>query len=47
MSALSSIERDVSFILREVSSISVRVEQCQLDIQECLKHQHPSHDDED
>jgi hypothetical protein len=47
MSALSSIQRDVNFIQREVSSISVRVEQCQLDIQECLKHQHPSHDDED
>jgi hypothetical protein len=40
MAALSSIQRDVS-------SISVRVEQCQLDIQDCLQDHHPSHDDED
>jgi hypothetical protein len=33
---------------QEVHSINLRVEQCQLDIQECLKHDHPSSsDDED
>jgi hypothetical protein len=26
---------------REVSPINVRVEQCQIDINECLKHHHP------
>jgi hypothetical protein len=40
MSALSSIQRDVN-------SINVRVEQCQLNIQKCLRHHHPSHDDKD
>jgi hypothetical protein len=40
MAALSSIQR-------EAISISVRVEQCQLDIQECLKHHHPSQNDKD
>jgi hypothetical protein len=40
MSALSSIQR-------EVNSISVRVEQYQIDIQECLNHHHLPHDDED
>jgi hypothetical protein len=33
---------------QEVHSINLRVEQSQLDIQECLKHHHPSNsDDED
>jgi hypothetical protein len=32
---------------REVRTISVRVEQCQIDIKECLKHHHPHNDDED
>jgi hypothetical protein len=41
---LSSILQDVSSIQREVRSINVRVEQCQLDIHECLKHHHPDED---
>jgi hypothetical protein len=30
---------------RVVHSINLRVEQCQLDIQECLQHHHLSRDD--
>jgi hypothetical protein len=30
-----------------IHSINLRVEQCQLDIQECLQHHHPTHDDKD
>jgi hypothetical protein len=37
----------LSSIQQEVNSISVKVEQCQIDIQKCLKHHHPSRDDED
>jgi hypothetical protein len=37
----------LSSIQREVNSISVRVEQRQINIQECLKRYHPSRDDED
>jgi hypothetical protein len=38
----------MSSMQQEVHSINLRVEQCQLDIQECLKHDHPSSsDDED
>jgi hypothetical protein len=32
---------------RVVHSINLCVEQCQLDIQECLQHHHPSRDDYD
>jgi hypothetical protein len=32
---------------RLVHSINLRVEQCQLDIQECLQHHHPARDGED
>jgi hypothetical protein len=32
---------------RDVHSINLRVEQCKLDIQECLKHHHLSLDDKD
>jgi hypothetical protein len=42
--AMSAMQGDISFIHREVHSISTRVEQCQLDIQECLKHHHPDED---
>jgi hypothetical protein len=47
MAALSSLQRGVSSIQWEVRFISTRVEQCQLDIQDCLQYHHPSHDDED
>jgi hypothetical protein len=32
---------------RGVSTIGVRVEQCQIDIKECLKYHHPHNDDDD
>jgi hypothetical protein len=38
MDALSSLQR-------EVSTIGVRVNQCQIDIKECLKHFEPQNDD--
>jgi hypothetical protein len=44
LATLSSMQGDISFIQREVYSISTRVEQCQLDIHECLKHHHPDED---
>jgi hypothetical protein len=47
LTALNSIQGDMSSIQQEVCSINLRVEQCQLVIQECLKHHHPSLDDED
>jgi len=38
----------LSSLQQEVYSINLRVEQSQLDIQECLMHHHPSSsDDED
>jgi hypothetical protein len=40
MAALNSIQR-------EVSTINVRVEQCQIDIKECLSFHHPHNDDDD
>jgi hypothetical protein len=42
--AMSSMQGDINSIQREVRSISTRVEQCQLDIQECLKHHYPDED---
>jgi hypothetical protein len=43
-----SMQRAVSFMQQEVHSINLCVEQCQLDIQECLQHHHSSSsDDED
>jgi hypothetical protein len=47
MAALSSLQSGVSSIQREVRFIRTRVEQFQLDIQDCLQYHHPSHDDED
>jgi hypothetical protein len=32
---------------REVNLIGKRVEQCQIDIRECLQYHHPKPDDED
>jgi hypothetical protein len=40
MDALSSLQR-------EVGTIGVRVEQCLIDIKECLKHVEPQNDDVD
>jgi hypothetical protein len=46
---MSSMQQSIFTIQQEVNSINLRVEQSQLDIQECLKHHHPpssSSDDE-
>jgi hypothetical protein len=45
LAALESLQGGMSSMQREVHSINLRVDQCQLDIQECLKHLHPSHED--
>jgi hypothetical protein len=47
-SGMSSMHLALSSMQQEVHSINLRVEQSQLDIQECLRHHHPSNsDDED
>jgi hypothetical protein len=38
------MQGDISSTQREVRSITTRVEQCQMDIQQCLKHHHPNED---
>jgi hypothetical protein len=46
--SMSSMHLVVSSMQYEVHSINLRVEQSQLDIQECIKHHHSSSsDDED
>jgi hypothetical protein len=45
--AFSQIMDALSSLQREVSTISVRVEQCQIDIKQCLKHFEPQNDDAD
>jgi hypothetical protein len=45
---MSSMQLAISSMQQEVHSINLRVELCQLDIQECLKHNYTScSDDED
>jgi len=45
---MSSMQQFISAMQQEVHSINLRVEQNQLDLQECLKYHHPSSsDDED
>jgi hypothetical protein len=44
---LESLQGGMSSMQRVVHFINLRVEQCQLDIQECLQHHHPARDDED
>jgi hypothetical protein len=39
---MSSMQQFIFTMQQEVHSINLRVEQSQLDIQECLKHHHPS-----
>jgi hypothetical protein len=47
-SGMSTMQLTLSSLQQEVYSINLRVEQSQLDIQECLMHHHPSSsDDED
>jgi hypothetical protein len=43
--AISSLQQGFTFMYQEVHSINLRVEQNQLDLQECLKHHHPSSSD--
>jgi hypothetical protein len=46
--SMSSMQESISVMQQEVQSINLRVEQNRLDLQECLKHNHPSSsDDED
>jgi hypothetical protein len=46
--SMSSMQQSISSIQQAVHSIDRRVEQNQLDLQECLKYHHPSNsDDED
>jgi hypothetical protein len=46
--SMSSMQQSMSSMQLAVHSIDRRVEQNQLDLQECLKHHHPSsNDDED
>jgi peptidoglycan hydrolase CwlO-like protein len=46
--SMSSIQQSISAMQQEVHSINIRVEQNQLDLQECRKYHHPSiNDDED
>jgi hypothetical protein len=40
--AISSMQQSISTMQQEVHSINFRVEQSQLDLQECLKHHHQS-----
>jgi hypothetical protein len=44
---MSSMQQIVLTMQQEVHFINLRVEQCQLDIQECLKHHHPSGNNEE
>jgi hypothetical protein len=47
-SGMSTMQLTLSSLQQEVHSFNLRVEQSQLDIQECLRHYHPSNsDDED
>jgi hypothetical protein len=41
-SGMSTMQLTLSSLQQEVHSINLRVEQSQLDIQECLRHHHPS-----
>jgi hypothetical protein len=43
---MSSMQQSISAMLHEVHSINFRVEQNQLDFQECLKYHHPSSSDD-
>jgi hypothetical protein len=46
--SMSSMLQSISIMQQEVHSINLRVEQNQLDLQECLKYHHSSSsDDED
>jgi len=47
LASLESLHGGISSMQRVVHSINLPVEQCQLDIQECLQHHHLSPNDED
>jgi hypothetical protein len=45
--SMSSMHKSISAMQQEVHSINLRVEQNQLDLQECLKFNHPSSSDDE
>jgi hypothetical protein len=47
LASLESLHEGMSSMQWVVHSIDLRVEQCQLDIQECLQHHHPARDEEE
>jgi hypothetical protein len=46
LASLESLHEGMSSMQQVVHSIDLRVEQCQLDIQECLQHHRPARDKE-
>jgi hypothetical protein len=44
---MSTMQQSITSIQQEVHSINKRVEQNQLDLQECLKYHHPGSSDDD
>jgi hypothetical protein len=44
---MSTMQQSITSIQQEVRSINKRVEQNQLDLQECLKYHHPGSSDDD
>jgi hypothetical protein len=45
--AFSQIMEALGSLQREISTIGERVEQCQINIKECLKYHQPHNDDDD
>jgi hypothetical protein len=45
--AFSQVMSSMGALQREVNLIGERVEQCQIDIRECLQYHHPKPDEED
>jgi hypothetical protein len=45
--AFSQLMSSMGALQQEVNLIGKRVEQCQIDIRECLRYHHPKPDDED
>jgi hypothetical protein len=45
--AFTQLMSSIEALQRKVNLIGKRVEQCQIDIRECLQYHHPKSDDED
>jgi hypothetical protein len=45
--AFTQLMSSIGALQHEVNLIGERVEQCQIDIRECLQYHHPKPDDED